>query len=408
MAATRSPWPCLAKRLLQLDRAKSPGIRARIAANEAASAANPLPAKWAWPSDSSRSAAMSGWRISDPKSTTSPRLGPLPRPLSLDQLVGEEAGRRSRWHRRRIGRAKMAPGEAPPRFGADRPCPKCFAMRSFTRRSRSAGGHRYRGSSRPRREATCSKPARRSGVPRSSPWAEREPQHVDQRLRRVENLAERLRTLAADQIVGILPSGQKRELDALPRLQFGERQMRRRGRQPSARPRRRRSRGSARPPSARASEAGLRSAPCRAARPSPRSRRRRRRSRRYSPRRRRRARPSAKRRARSGRCRGHGSCGRAASPASSDISPARRAESARPPKAMTRPRKSVIGKMMRSRKRSKETGMSSPAMSSPASIICSCVMSGRGEMLLQRVARCRRIADAKALLRLGESPRSRR
>ena len=59
-------------------------------------------------------------------------------------------------------------------------------------------------------------------------------------------------------------------------------------------------------------------------------------------------------------------------------------ESARPPKPTIRPRKSAIGKMTRSRKRSKETGTSSPAISSPASIICSWVTSLPARYVLQR------------------------
>ena len=50
-----------------------------------------------------------------------------------------------------------------------------------------------------------------------------EPQHVDQRLRRVEQPAERLRPFAADEIVGILPARQQREPEALPGLQIGKR-----------------------------------------------------------------------------------------------------------------------------------------------------------------------------------------
>ena len=70
-------------------------------------------------------------------------------------------------------------------------------------------------------------------------------------------------------------------------------------------------------------------------------------------------------------CRDCRPCETAAFPASSDISPATSFSSARPPKAMTRPRTSVIGNITRSRKRSYGTGMSSPPISSPASTMSS-------------------------------------
>ena len=46
-----------------------------------------------------------------------------------------------------------------------------------------------------------------------------EPEHVEERLRRVEKLSERFRSLAADQVIRVEPAGKEREAEALARLQ---------------------------------------------------------------------------------------------------------------------------------------------------------------------------------------------
>ena len=128
------------------------------------------------------------------------------------------------------------------------------------------------------REVPCSRPARRSGVARSRPC--------------VVAAARAYRSAASPRrgsfgtasgpswrrkSSGSCPSGRSANCTLLPGFSCGRANVRRRERPPSVPPRRRRSRGSARRPSARACGAGLRSAPCRAARRSPRSRPRRRR-----------------------------------------------------------------------------------------------------------------------------------